>query len=59
MIIERKNLIKNEFMKKYIDLRGNYIFYIFIEWGNISGVYNVVNSDIELFELYDEFVGCF
>ena len=52
-------LVKNELMKKIIDPKGNYIFFIPIEWGNKNGMYDAVNSDIESFELYDKSVGCF
>jgi uncharacterized protein YutE (UPF0331/DUF86 family) len=46
-------------MKKFIDPKGNYIFFIPIEWGYRNGMYDAKVNDPDSFELYEKSVGCF
>ena len=46
-------------MKKFIDPKGNYIFFIPTEWGYRNGMYDAKENDPDSFELYEKSVGCF
>ncbi len=46
-------------MKKFIDPKGNYIFFIPNEWGYRNGMYEAKETDPDSFELYENSVGCF
>lgn len=46
-------------MKKFIDPKGNYIFFIPNEWGYRNGMYEAKETDPDSFELYEKSVGCF
>lgn len=45
--------------KKIIDSKGNYIFYIPIEWGYRNGMYDLKGEVPDSYELYKKSVGCF
>jgi hypothetical protein len=46
-------------MKKFIDPKGNYIFFIPNDWGYRNGMYDAKETDPDSFELYEKSVGCF
>ncbi|MFC5196614.1 hypothetical protein ACFPH8_14825 [Bizionia hallyeonensis] len=46
-------------MRKFIDPKGNYIFFIPNEWGYRNGMYEAKENDPDSFELYEKSVGCF
>lgn len=46
-------------MKKFIDPKGDYIFFIPNEWGYRNGMYDAKETDPNSFELYEKSVGCF
>ncbi len=45
--------------KKFIDPKGDYIFFIPTEWGYRNGMYDAKEADPDSFELYENSVGCF
>lgn len=45
--------------KKFIDPKGDYIFFIPTEWGYRNGMYGAKETDPDTFELYENSVGCF
>jgi hypothetical protein len=46
-------------MRKFIDPKGDYIFFIPNEWGYRNGMYDAKETDPNSFELYENSVGCF